>query len=159
MDISADILPLLRDFSCGVKDMDEILHSHGLLAEIYVEDPVAYCVHAQNNELVGFCIIGKINFPIEYEGHTEHVDMVDIACLAVRKDYQCRGIGTAILNLVCNKAEDFIPNVEFLHVDALDLEDGTYSAIPFYQKYGFQYAARAGQDVACMFYMLHEADK
>lgn len=156
VDISPDLLPLLREFSCGVPEMDGILHSQGLLAELYVDNPVAYCVYNAEQELVGFCIIGKINLPLEYDGHCEYLDMVDVACLAIREDYRYLGIGTAILDLVCDKAEALVPGVEYVHVDALDLEDGTYSAVPFYQKYGFRYAARAGKDVACMFYALHK---
>lgn len=155
VEISPDLFPLLQEFSCGVPDMDDILHSQALFAELNIDDPVAYCVYHAEQELVGFCIIGKIHLPIEYAGHCEYLDMIDVACLAVRKDYQCLGIGTAILDLVCDKAEVLVPGVEYVHVDALDIEDGTYSAVPFYQKYGFRYAARAGKDVACMFYALH----
>lgn len=109
VDISPDLLPLLREFSCGVPEMDGILHSQGLLAELYVDDPVAYCVYNAGQELVGLCIIGKINLPLEYEGHCEYLDMIDVACLAVRKDYRYLGIGTAILDLVCDKAEALVP--------------------------------------------------
>lgn len=45
VEISPDLLPLLREFSCDVPEMDSILHSQGLLAELYVDDPVAYCVY------------------------------------------------------------------------------------------------------------------
>lgn len=155
VEVSADILPLLKDFTCGVPEMDGILHSQGLLAEMDVDNPIAYCVYGGKGKLIGFCIIGSLSLPIEYNGHCEYVDTIDIACLAIHKDYQCVGIGTAILNFVCDKAEHLMPGVEFLHVDALDLENG-YSAVPFYQKYGFRYAARSGKDVACMFYTLHK---
>ena len=96
---------------------------------------------------------------MEYEGHCEYLDMIDVACLAIREDYRYMGIGTAVLDLVCDKAEVLVSGVEYVHVDALDLEDGTYSAVPFYQKYGFRYAARAGKDVARMFYALHKVQE
>lgn len=158
VEISADLLPILSDFSCGVEPMDEILHSQGILSELHTEDPVAYCVYTEEHKLVGFCIAGVVNQQIDLDGHTYFLDMIDVACLAVHKDYQYKGIGTAILNLLCEKAESIVPDALFLHVEALDLDDGSYSAVPFYQKYGFVYSSRSGQDAARMFYMLNVAD-
>lgn len=88
VEVSADILPLLKDFTCGVPEMDGILHSQGLLAEMDVDNPVAYCVYGGQRKLIGFCIIGSLSLPIEYNGHCEYVDTIDITCLAIHKDYQ-----------------------------------------------------------------------
>lgn len=57
VEVLADILPLLKDFTCGVPEMDEILHSQGLLAEMDVDNPIAYCVYNEKKKLIGFCII------------------------------------------------------------------------------------------------------
>lgn len=154
VEISANIIPLLADFTCGVEMMDDILHSQGLLSELNTENPVAYCVYDDNHVLVGFCIWGIIYQPVDFNGECELIPMIDIACLAVHKDYQFRGIGTAILNVVCEKSSNIIPSVQFVHVDALDCEDGSYSAVPFYIKYGFEYYSRAGEDAARMLYKL-----
>lgn len=152
--ISADLLPILANFSCGEAVMDEILHSQSLLTELHTDNPIAYCVYSDAQQLVGFCIAGVINQQIELDGHNYGLDMIDVACLAVHKDFRYMGIGTAILNMLCEKANDFLPNATFLHVEALDLDDGSYSAVPFYQKYGFFYSSRSGQDAARMFYKL-----
>ena len=45
VEISADIISLLSGFYCGVKLMDEILHSQGLLSELHTDNPMAYCVY------------------------------------------------------------------------------------------------------------------
>lgn len=154
VEISASLLPLLADFTCGVGMMDDILHSQGLLAELHTDNPVAYCVYNECHVLVGFCIWGTIDQPIDFSGSCELIPMIDVACLAVHKDYQYRGIGTAILNVVCEKSSNAVPSAKFIHVDALDCDDGSYSAVPFYLKYGFEYYSRAGEDVARMLYRL-----
>ena len=154
--ISADIISLLSGFYCGLKLMDEILHSQGLLSELHTDNPMAYCVYNEQKLLVGFCIAGQISLPYETDGGYAYVDMVDIACLAVHKDFQYRGIGTAILDYICKKADIICSGADFIHVDALDLDDGSYSAVPFYQKYGFSYCSRSGEDAARMLYALYQ---
>ena len=156
VEISADILYILKDFTCGVDEMDEILHSPLFVAELNTDNPRGFLIKNGMCDLIGVLIIGETSVPIEYEKEkTSYLDMVDIACLAIHKDFQYKKIGTAILNWVCSKANDFIPDVEYLHVDALDLQDGSYSAVPFYERFGFQYIDRSGVDTARMVYALH----
>lgn len=156
VEISADILYILKDFSCGVVEMDEILHSPLFVAEMNTLNPRGFLINTEDGILIGLLILGETSVPIEYEeGKLSYFGMVDIACLAVRKDFQYKGIGTEILNWVCSKANEFMPDVEYLHVDALDLKDGSYSAVPFYERFGFQYVDRSGVDTARMVYALN----
>jgi len=129
------------------------------LAELHTESPVAYGVYTDSQLLVGFCIAGIVHHQIDFGEQSFSVDMVDIACLAVRKEFQYQGIGTAMLNVICDKADQLVPDGMFLHVEALDLDDGSYSAVPFYQKYGFVYYSRSGEDAARMFYRLNTDEK
>lgn len=57
VEISADIISLLSGFYCGVKLMDEILHSQGLLSELHTDNPMAYCVYNEK-KLLG-CFIRR----------------------------------------------------------------------------------------------------
>lgn len=152
--ISAEIFDILEGFHCGVKTMDDILHSRVLLAELNSTHPQAYCVYAENGTLAAFYILGEICMPITDEGKTHHVNMVDISCLAVAESYRYQGLGTAILDWICEKSASKTPAVDFIHVEALDLDDGSYSAVGFYEKFGFQYNSRAGGDLARMFFKL-----
>jgi len=154
--ISAENFSKLQNFSCGVKLMDEILHSQVLAAELNTLDPQAYYVFSrEKGSLLAFYIVGKICMPID-DGHLHYVEMVDIACLAVAKEYQGQHIGTDILDHICEQADSIVPDGDFIHVEALDLDDGSYSAVGFYERYGFRYSSRAGADAARMFLMLGE---
>lgn len=152
--ISAEIFDVLKGFSCGVPKMDEILQSRTLLAELNTQNPQAYCVYNQEEDLVAFYIVGKISMPIDANGEEHYVEMVDIACLAVAEKYRYKRVGTAILDDICEMADAIVPDGDYIHVEALDLDDGSYSAVRFYEKYGFQYDSRAGSDAARMFYPL-----
>ncbi len=152
--LSAEIFDILNDFNCGVKTMDDILHSRALLAELNTSNPKAYCVYTENGILAAFYILGEISMPIIDEGEVHYANMVDISCLAVAKSYRNQGLGTAILDWICEKSALMIPAIDFIHVEALDLDDGSYSAVGFYEKFGFQYNSRAGEDLARMFFPL-----
>lgn len=154
--ISAEIFNILDDFYCGEKVMDDILHSRALFAELNTQNPQAYCVYSKSGVLVAFYIVGRISMPIGDEYEVHYVDMVDISCLAVAKKYRYQGLGTAILDEICERADSIVPNGDFIHVEALDLDDGSYSAVGFYEKFGFQYSSRAGEDAARMFFSLHK---
>lgn len=139
--------------------MDGILHSQCLLAELEIGKPVAYCIYNTENRLVGFCIIGQTSYSFADIGIQDFLPTVEIACLAVHQTYQHQKVGTAILDKIREKINEYMPEAIFMHVDALDLNDETYSAVPFYEKYGFDYYTRSGSDTASMFYQLMEIDK
>lgn len=154
VDISADLIPILHNFTCGVEAMDEILHSKVLLAELHTDEPRAVFVKTQSGENAAFFIYGKIYLPFDNGIGVEHVEMIDIACLAVAENFRNLGIGTAVLDYICEKADTLVPDCDLVHVDALDLDDGSYSAVPFYKKYGFVLYSRSGPDAARMFYSI-----
>lgn len=153
-ELSADLLPILREFSSGVEAMDDILHSKLLLAELHTDEPQAFFVKTEEDANAAFFIIGKIYIPFGDKDHEEYYEMIDVACLAVAEEYRNQGLGTAILDYICEKADKIIPECDFIHVDALDLDDGSYSAVPFYKKYGFVLHSRSGVDAARMFYSI-----
>lgn len=63
---------------------------------------------------------------------------IEIAYLAVSKDYREHGIGRYIIEEVERKVRREHPDYEFITVDAYMEED--YSAVGFYSKCGFEYA-------------------
>lgn len=155
VEVSAELLPLLATLPTGVPLMDKILHSQAILANLSDDDLRAYCVFTEDKRLVGFCLLGIMSLSIETEDSYYCEDMIDVACLAIHKEFQHQGIGTAILEYILDNADSILPNVEYLHVDALDMDDGSYSAVPFYKKFGFKLYARSGEDAARMFYSIY----
>lgn len=155
--ITSEILIQLQDFSCGIGAMDDILHSQNLLAGLSENEMSAYFVYAPNGELIGFYVLDIIGLEIKDNDYDDFLNVVDIACLAVRKDYQRQGVGSAILKKIYDQAEQMNPQGLYLHVEALSLDDASYSAVPFYEKNGFIYIAPAGNDIIRMLYKMHSA--
>ncbi len=59
VEISADILYILKDFTCGVDEMDEILHSPLFVAELNTDNPRGFLIKNGMCDLIGVLIIGE----------------------------------------------------------------------------------------------------
>lgn len=127
----------LKGMSCGVRVMDEVLHSQILMAGLYELQCDAYLVHDQNGTLVGFFAVNMDRLEFVLDGKSYYHDALDIAYLAVNKDFQRQGIGTAIINKILEISEQKNPNGVYVSVDALYLPEENYWASPFYEKLGF----------------------
>lgn len=127
----------LKGMSCGVRVMDEVLHSPILLAGMYELQCDAYLVHNQEGVLVGFFAVNMDRLEFMLDGKSYYHDALDIAYLAVSKDYQRQGIGTAIINKILEISEQKNPDGVYVSVDALYLPVDNYWASPFYEKLGF----------------------
>lgn len=149
----------LKDFQCGIEDMDEFIHSK-LKYSIDSHFCVPY-VLKDDNEIVAFYALcnDSLVFPQDYfddfmDGYSysrkptlpfdyleifknkQHYPATDIAYFAVSKKYQSKGLGSALLQDIVNriKLQNF-SGCQFVVVDALVTP--TYSAIPFYSRNGF----------------------
>ena len=127
----------LKGMFCGVKVVDEILHSQVLLAGLAEMRCDAYLVHNEDGALVGFFAINMNRLEFYQDGRYFYHDILDIAYLAVEKSFQRRGIGTAIINKIIELSEEKNPDGVYISVDALCLPDENYWATPFYEKCGF----------------------
>jgi len=151
----------LSHFECGVEEMDFFIHE-GLGESLKENNCHSYVVLDENEEIVGFfslmedslvldegdkydLVNGFSDSPLpSFSTEEEKKDffnvisfpVVDIAYLAVRKDMQRKGIGTAILNKIfeMSKTQGVY---SFVTVDALYLK-GRYRADTFYERKGFQ---------------------
>lgn len=127
----------LKSMSCGVRVMDEVLHSPILLAGMDELQCDAYLVHNVDGVLVGFFAVNMDRLEFELDGKSYYHDALDIAYLAVNKDFQRQRIGTAIINKILELSEQKNPNGVYISVDALYLPEENYWASPFYEKLGF----------------------
>lgn len=127
----------LKGMSCGVKVMDEVLHSQILLAGLDEIQCDAYLVHNKDGVLVGFFAVNMDRLEFFQDGEYFYHDALDIAYLAVNKDFQRQGIGTSIINKILEISEEKNPDGVYISVDALYLPEENYWASPFYEKCGF----------------------
>ena len=132
--VSADEL---KGMSCGVRVMDEVLHSPILMAGLDELQCDAYLVHNREGVLVGFFAVNIDRLEMVVDGKSFYHDALDIAYLAVKKEYQRHGIGTAIINKILELSEQKNPDGVYVSVDALYLPEENYWASPFYEKLGF----------------------
>lgn len=151
----------LSCFECGIEVMDNFIHN-GLQESLTENNCSSYVVFDKNNNIVGFFSLmedslyldedekddlvngyAAASLPVEmteqqktdFLGKTDY-QVIDIAYLAVCKNNQRKGIGTAILNKIFEivRAKKIYP---FVTVDALFLKD-VYRADTFYASRGFQ---------------------
>ena len=151
----------LSDFYCNVDVMDSFIHD-GLEDELREKNCEAFVVLDDDDSIIGFFAICEDDLELSPEDKDEMMSGIsiaktprfstmqdktqfaiqnmfaakEIAYLAIRKDKQRKGIGTAILNLIRNMTAHDAPDHYFLTVDALCING--YSAVGFYSKFGFQ---------------------
>lgn len=152
-------LSALRNFSCGVAQMDQFIHS-GLQASIDNHYCKAYCVRIEGEVVAVFALsYDSIDLDPDDKGELldgisitstphltpEYIDTfygklrypaLDIAYLAVQERWRGKGIGEAIVLEIEEKTrmQDFA-GCQFLSVEALSTKD--YTAVGFYYKCGF----------------------
>lgn len=144
------------NFFCGIADMDHFIHNR--LQHHIDEEHLQTYIAKDNGIIVGMFSIRPDRLTLDDDDKDEmrmgmepkplhaitdttfldsnSFDALEIAYLAVSKDYQHQGIGEYIINELCLKAKADNPNCEFLTVEAYKTND--YSAIGFYLKCGFK---------------------
>lgn len=158
----------LRDFHeidkliCGIGVMDEFLHSSRLRESLIANHCDPYIVEDDEKHVVAFFALDMTILELDddyksdlMEGWAEAAkpefqtedelteflecssfDVVDIAYLAVDRNYQRQGYGSEIMSIIFDLARIKKPDGIFMTVDALRLPE--YSAVPFYERFGFQ---------------------
>lgn len=151
----------LKNFYCGVPKMDNFIHNGGLKESVNNSYCKAYSVHNEANELVAFFALSYDSLQLDIDDVEDlqngwsdtstpqpsdayfdtfwskvHYPALEIAYLAVAKDYQKKHIGTQILEAIEQMARrQNFAGCQFLTVGAYHSSE--YSAIPFYSKNHF----------------------
>ncbi|MBR6192091.1 MAG: GNAT family N-acetyltransferase [Prevotella sp.] len=149
---------------CGIDVMDEFLHSSRLRDSLIANHCDAYVVENDKNQVIGFFALDMTTLELDdnyksdlMEGWAEAAkpefqteeelkaflecrlfDVVDIAYLAVDKNYQRKGYGSEIMSIIFDLARIKKTDGIFMTVDALHLPNRKYSAVSFYERFGFQ---------------------
>lgn len=150
---------LLKDFHCGVQQMDEFIQqklqysieAHFCVPYIVIDDDDIVAFFALSYDslampsayfddfLNGFSSSGTPNIPFDYHDtfeHKEHYPAIDVAYFAVSEQYQRKHIGSEILEDIIQFVKDHaLAGCQFIVVDALVTSD--YSAMSFYAKNKF----------------------
>jgi len=150
----------LQDFFCGIKPMDDFIHGRFQLS-ISNNFCKAYVVKDKNQKILAMFALSFDSIDLDSDDKEELQDGIssaerpsidpdyedtfylkrrypalEIAYLAVRKDVQKQGLGSAIVQLIINKAlQQDIAGCQFLSVEALAMKE--YNAVSFYLKCGF----------------------
>lgn len=134
-------------FTCKDEDLNDFLWSDALNNQ-GSRLSVTWIVRLNGN-IVGFCTLTNDSIRTRWmqnedgeEYEYSHYPALKIARLATNKDYESRGIGTAMLEYamaVALKLSDEISGCRILTVDSKKDSTG------FYQKYGFQLANSDGR--------------
>lgn len=152
----------IDELICGIDIMDEFLHSSRLRDNLIAHHCDSYVVEDDKKHVVGFFALDMTTLELDddyksdiMEGWTEAAkpefqteeelkaflecksfDVVDIAYLAIDKKYQKQGYGSEIMSIIFDLARIKKPDGIFMTVDALHLK--YYSAVPFYERFGFE---------------------
>lgn len=174
-----DDTSLLADFFCGVQSMDEFIHQ-GLQMSLDNHFCRAYSVSLGDTIVAMFALsydsidldtddrdelatgisgAGTPAIEVDYKDtfyYKRRYPALDIAYLAVKKEYRERGIGESIIQVIIEetKNQDYA-GCQFLSVEALKTKE--YSAVGFYQKCGFSpnEQPNANKDTLRMFKVLY----
>lgn len=151
----------LSCFECGVEEMDCFIHE-GLKDSLQDNNCLSYVVVDEQEEIIGFFSLMEDSLYLDDGDKDDLVNgyaasslpdfsseeemqafldvvnypVMDIAYLAVKKERQREGVGTAILNKIFEIAKEQ-GSFAFVTVDALYLKD-RYRADTFYERKGFQ---------------------
>ena len=149
---------------CGIDIMDEFLHSSRLRDSLIANRCDSYVVEDDEKHVIGFFALDMTTLELDddyksdlMEGWAEAAkpefqteeeltdflectsfDVVDIAYLAVDRNFQRQGYGSEIISIIFDLARIKKPDGIFLTVDALHLPKNNYSAVPFYERFGFE---------------------
>lgn len=174
----------IENLICGIKVMDEFLHSDSLSESLIIHQCESYTV-IENEEIIAFFALDMTTLELDDDYKVELLadwldaakpefntqeeledflecnkfDVVDIAYLAVSEKYQRRGYGSKIMSIIFDLARKKNPKGIFITVDALNLPKENYSAAPFYEKFGFQRMQPPTIDTIRMFCTIYQGAK
>ena len=145
---------ILRDFRCGIKEMDDFIHFR-LDNYLSQHENQLFIVYDEDNTIVGMFVLSEGYFFDENESFTDapaygkpfsildklsgdlksikRYSTVEIEYLAISESYRNRHIGSFIIKQIRKLAES--QHTSFITVDAYVTIH--YTAVPFYEKCGF----------------------
>ena len=120
----------LSSFLCGVREIDQLIHKkEGGLLSFISEVPCEFYVMKDGDSPIALFVISNRTISIQ----DERYNSLEIDFIAVRKDWQGKGIGTKILQL----AEQNAREADFPFLTTASFINKRYDASGFYVKYGF----------------------
>lgn len=121
----------IQNFDCNNTSMNNFLKQEAYYYHIAREASTSLVY--LNSQLVAYFTLTRSELNIESEEFEEitHKTCLDLARLAVQKEYQEKGIGTYIINEI--KKIGYMINERFITTDAL------YEYWDWYEKRGFDY--------------------
>jgi GNAT superfamily N-acetyltransferase len=130
--ISLEAINDIASFYCSNHSMDEFLKREAYLTHIFREASTTLVYYGE--ELVAYYTLkrNKLKIDIESQAIQEpHYFALDLARLAVSKNYQGKGLGTYIINNIVTMAHRV--NDRFITTDAL------YERWQWYKEFSFDY--------------------
>lgn len=180
---SVESTEMLDDFVCGVPAMDKFIHD-GLkqsvehhFCRLYIatvkEEVIAmFALSFDSIDLdsddkyeinSGISSTGTPDINFDYEDtfyNKQRYPALDIAYLAVRKEYRHKHIGQRLVRAIKNMARSQkVGGCQFLSVEAYNIPG--YSAVPFYDKCGFapNELPNPNKDTLRMFFTLYAKEE
>ena len=136
-------------FNCGVREIDQLIHKKtGGLSSFISEVPCEFYVAKINEEPVALFVLSNRMVSINEDKYPS----LEIDFIAVREDWRNKGIGSHILDLARQNAN----NADFHFLTTAAFLSKKYSAVGFYEKCGFEASGVKKGNTVPMFRFLDE---
>ena len=120
----------LSSFMCGIREIDQLIHKkEGGLLSFITEVPCEFYIVKNGDYPIALFVLSTRTITIL----NERYNSLEIDFIAVREDWQRKGIGTIIINLAENNAYE----AEFPFLTTAAFFNKRYDASGFYEKCGF----------------------
>lgn len=128
----------LLQFDCGVPSMNQVIHAQNFRAIVEYYQCDIYAVRDERDCMIAFFALRDDETKVEGVGDFK---ALEIAYLAVSKDAQRQGLGTACIRQIIKIARNKSAGYRMITVDALSItypKRERYEAVSFYRKCYFQ---------------------
>lgn len=127
----------LSDFYCGVNEIDKFFHKEVALCSKYKYLSAYKCVLISTGEIVGLFTLANDVLNLDYEDIVDFPNLgieyqdifisqssypaINIGHLAIKKEYQSRGLGAIIVDIVQMTFSQYVMSgCQFITVDAIN---------------------------------------
>ena len=136
-------------FNCGVREIDQLIHKKtGGLSSFVSEVPCEFYVAKISGDPVALFVLSNRMVSINEDMYPS----LEIDFIAVREDWRNKGIGSHILDLARQNAN----NADYHFLTTAAFLSKKYSAVGFYEKCGFEVSGGKQGNTVPMFKYLDE---